>query len=253
MKNIKTSDSELNYQRKIQRLQRVGAVVAGLALLAVFLYFYIKYGKRLYNIFSDAERLRSFLAQFQGFDRWVFVAIRAFQTVIKIIPAEPLEIGSGMLYGKWGGMFLCILGTEIGSLIIIALTKVFGRTLVGAFIPMEKIESLKFLHDEKKVYFVLFFIYLIPGTPKDVLTYAAALTKLDMRVFLLVTSVARIPSIISSTWCGEELINQNYTIAIIVFAATAVLSLVCSLIYKKLSSSKESENTEKISEEGENP
>ena len=242
MKKTKTSVSENNYQRKVQLLQRAGAVVACLIMLGVFGYFYLRYGKELYQIFGDPESLKAFLSQFRGFDRWAFVAIRAFQTVIKIIPAEPLEIGSGLLYGTWGGLALCMLGTMIGSLVIIALTKFFGRKLVSAFIPIEKIESLGFLRNEKKVYYTLFFIYLIPGTPKDVLTYAAGLTKLDMRKFLLITGIARIPSIISSTWCGQEILNKNYTLAIIIFAATGILSVICSLIYNKISAAKEKKN-----------
>lgn len=220
----------------------MGAVSACLIMAGVFGYFYLRYGKQLYEIFGDPESLKIFLSQFRGFDKWVFVAIRAFQTVIKIIPAEPLEIGSGLLYGTWGGLALCILGTMIGSFVIIALTRVFGKKLVSAFIPIEKIESLGFLKDEKRVYYTLFFIYLIPGTPKDVLTYAASLTKLDMKKFLLVTGIARIPSIITSTWCGQEILNKNYTLAIIIFAATGILSVVCSLIYNKISKTKEKKN-----------
>ncbi len=249
MKKTKPSDSKNNYQRKVQLLQRVGAVSACLIMAGVFAYFYFTYGKQLYEIFGNPESLRAFLSQFRGFDKWVFVAIRAFQTVIKIIPAEPLEIGSGLLYGTWGGLALCILGTMIGSFVIIALTRVFGKKLVSAFIPIEKIESLGFLKDEKRVYYTLFFIYLIPGTPKDVLTYAAALTKLNMKKFLLITGIARIPSIITSTWCGQEILNKNYTLAIIIFAATGILSVVCSLIYNKVSKSKEKKNEEKCEKE----
>ncbi len=249
MKRTKPSDSENNYQRKVQLLQRVGAVSACLLMAGVFAYFYFRYGKQLYEIFGNPESLKAFLSQFKGFDKWVFVAIRAFQTVIKIIPAEPLEIGSGLLYGTWGGLALCLLGTMIGSFVIIALTRVFGKKLVSAFIPIEKIESLSFLKDEKRVYYTLFFIYLIPGTPKDVLTYAAALTKLDMKKFLLITGIARIPSIITSTWCGQEILNKNYTLAIIIFAATGILSVVCSLIYNKISKSKVKKNEEKCEKE----
>lgn len=238
MKNTKISENEVDYKRKVQTVQRVGAVCACLIMAGVFLYFYIKYGKQLYAIFGSVEALREFLAPFRGFDKWVFVAIRAFQTVIKIIPAEPLEIGSGVLYGTWGGMALCMMGTMIGSFIIIALTRVFGKKLVSAFIPIEKIESLSFLQDKKKVYLSLFFIYLIPGTPKDVLTYVAGLTGLNMKKFLLITGIARIPSIITSTWCGQEIINKNYTLAIIIFAATGILSVACSLIYNRISNRK---------------
>lgn len=248
MKKIKPSENDVDYERKVKLFQRVGAVCAILIIGGVFLYFYLRYGKQLYEIFGDAESLKHFLAQFRGFDKWVFVAIRAFQTVIKIIPAEPLEIGSGALYGTWEGLFLCILGTMIGSVVIIALTRAFGRRLVNAFIPIEKIESLRFLQNKKKVYLSLFFIYLIPGTPKDVLTYAAGLTGLNMKKFLLITGIARIPSIITSTWCGQEIINKNYTLAILIFAATGILSIVCSVIYNKISSEKEKKEKSTIAE-----
>lgn len=214
-------------------------------MLTVFLYCYFRYGEQIYSVFGSPEKLREFLSLFKGYDKWVFVAIRAFQTVIKIIPAEPLEIGSGALYGTWGGMLLCIFGTMLGSLVIIALTRVFGRRLVNVFIPVEKLDSLRFLQNEKRVYLTLFFIYLIPGTPKDILTYAASLTKLDMKKFLLITGIARIPSIISSTWCGEELIEQNYTLAIIIFVATLVLTVISSLIYKKFTASQASKTPPK--------
>lgn len=237
LKNTKTPDSNSDMQKKIRLLQITGAVLVCMLILSVFLYCYFKYGKEIYELFGSPEKLREFLAVFKGYDKWVFVAIRAFQTVVKIIPAEPLEIGSGALYGIWGGMLLCIAGTMLGSVVIIALTRAFGRRLVNVFIPVEKLNSLKFLQDEKKVYFSLFIIYLIPGTPKDILTYAASLTKLDMKKFLLVTGIARIPSILSSTWCGQELIDRNYTLAIIILAATLVLTAVCSLIYKKLTDS----------------
>ena len=147
------------------------------------------------------------------------------------------------------GMFLCLLGTEIGSLVIILLTKLFGRRLVNLFIPIEKIDSLKFLKDKKTVYKTLFVIYLIPGTPKDVLTYAAGITDLDMKKFMLITSIARIPSIISSTWCGNQITGRNFDLAIIIFAVTALLSIICSFFYKKIIGEKGKKKNDK-NEEG---
>ncbi len=230
-------------------LQITGAVLVCCIFLGVFLYCYIKYGADIAAIFSDSAHLEQFLSQFHGFDKWVFVAIRAFQTVIKIIPAEPLEIGSGYLYGTVGGMLLCLAGSMIGSLVIIALSRVFGRRLVNVFISVEKIDSLRFLQNPKRVYGTLFFIYLIPGTPKDILTYAASIVNIDMKKFLLITGIARIPSILTSTWCGEQLINKNYTLAIVVFVVTAVLSVICGAIYNKIISERDKKLPETIDRE----
>ena len=225
-------------------LQITGAVLVCGIFLGVFLYCYIKYGAEIAAIFSDSEHLKQFLSQFHGFDKWVFVAIRAFQTVIKIIPAEPLEIGSGYLYGTFGGMLLCRAGSMIGSIVIFALSRVFGRRLVNVFIPIEKIDSLKFLQNPKRVYGTLFFIYLIPGTPKDILTYAASIVNIDMKKFLLITGIARIPSILTSTWCGEQLINKNYVLAAVVFVVTAILSVICGAVYNKIISDRDSKTNE---------
>lgn len=238
MKNSNSTNNQPDSAKKMLLFQRTAAVLVCAALLAAFLFCYFKYSKQIYEIFGDPESVKTFLGQFNGFDKLVFVAIRAFQTVIKIIPAEPFEIVSGILYGTWGGMLLCMAGTLLGSVVIIALTKAFGRRLVSLFVPVEKIDSLKFLQNEKSVYFTLFLIFLIPGTPKDIITYVAGLTKLDMKKFMLVTGIARIPSILVSTWCGEQIINQNYKIAITVFAATLIVTAAFSLIYKKVSSAK---------------
>ena len=216
LKNTKAFDTESG-RKKLLLIQRIGAIVVCSAALGAFIYCYIRYGRELYRLFSDPEQMKAFLVGFNGFDKLAFVAIRAFQTVIKIIPAEPLEIG---------------------SLVIILLTKVFGKRLVELFVPIEKINSLKFLQDKRTVYRTLFIIYLIPGTPKDVLTYVAGLTDIDMCKFMLITSIARLPSIISSTWCGDQITGRNFDLAIIIFAITAALSLVCSFFYKKLTGEK---------------
>jgi len=226
--------------------QRIAAVSVCAAIGIAFLVCYIKYGKQLYSIFGNVDSLKAFLARFKGYDQLIFVGIRAFQTVVKIIPAEPLEIGSGALYGTWGGLLFCMLGTEIGSLVIILLTKIFGRKLVDLFIPIEKLDSLKFLQNQKRVYVSLFFIYLIPGTPKDVLTYIAGLTKLNIPKFLLITGIARIPSIITSTLCGEQIIQHNYSLAILIFVITALISIIGSLIYKKIIAKKDKETDDKF-------
>ena len=237
LKNTNCCDSDVAKQKKLRLIQRVGSIVVCSVIVAVFIYIYIKYGKELYSLLCDAEHMKAFLSRFKGFDKLVFVAIRAMQTVVKIIPAEPLEIGSGALYGTWMGM------------VIILLTKLFGRRLVNLFIPIEKIDSLKFLKDKKTVYKTLFVIYLIPGTPKDVLTYAAGITDLDMKKFMLITSNARIPSIISSTWCGNQITLRNFDLEIIIFTVTALLRIICSFFYKKIIGEKGKKKNDENEEE----
>ena len=93
---------------------------------------------------------------------------------------------------------------------------------------------MKFLQNTKKLNILIFILFFIPGTPKDLFTYFIGLTPMKLRTFLILSSIARIPSVISSTIGGEALGLQNYTFAIAVFILTAAISGIGLLIYRKI-------------------
>lgn len=190
-------------------------------------------GRQLLELVQDKEAFRLWLAGFGSYDELIFVSIRALQTVIKIVPAEPLEIGAGYIWGTYKGFALCMIGTEIGSLIILLLTSIFGVRLINLFYDADSINKWSFINDSKKKYTLLTIIYLIPGTPKDFLTYFIGITDTNIWLFLLVTGIARIPSIISSTWCGSVLESSGLKKFIIIFAAITVASAVIGYIAKQ--------------------
>lgn len=220
-------------QNKQERAQQIGAIVTSSIFILSFIFCYIKFGTELLDFISDTEKFKSWLNSFGNLGKLIFVAIRAFQTVIKIIPAEPLEIGSGYAFGIWGGLFFCMLGTEIGSLIIIAITKIFGIKAVNLFVGEEKINSLSFLQNKEKLSASLFIIYLIPGTPKDVITYLIGITDYNIWKFLIITGIARIPSIITSTVCGAALGEKNYMLSAVIFISTVVVGLIGIKLYSR--------------------
>ena len=102
------------------------------------------------------------------------------------------------------------------------------------FFPLEKLNELKFLKNERRLTFWVFLVFFLPGTPKDVLCYFVGLTKLPLKTWVLVSAVARIPSIVTSTVGGDALGMQNYTFAAAVFAATLVISGAGLLLYRAI-------------------
>lgn len=208
----------------------------GFAILIIaFLVLYFTVGKEMTKFISNPVEFKNYLMTYEKYSAAVFVAIRAFQTVIKIIPAEPLEIASGYAFGTWGGLLYCSLGSLIGTLIILALTKMLGRKFVEAFVDTEQINSLSLIanKDNRRLFLVIF--YLIPGTPKDIGTYIAGLTNWNLTEFLIITTIMRMPSIITSTYCGNALGEKKIGLAVGVFVATAVVSVLCGYFYKKKS------------------
>ena len=110
----------------------------------------------------------------------------------------------------------------------------FGRELVEVFFPKEKIESLRFLQSSPKRELLFWLVFVVPGTPKDLLCYFAGLTDLSWGKWLLICSLGRVPSIITSTVGGNALGGKNYLFAILVFAGTLAVSAIGLLIYRGL-------------------
>lgn len=205
-------------------------------LLAATLALYLAYGRQLTEFVSDTESFKAWLESYKELGAVIFVLIRAFQTVIKIIPAEPLEIAAGYVFGTWGGLALCSLGTFLGSLVIVFLADKIGSKFVAAFVNEDALKNISLINNKKNQRLFLFVFYLVPSTPKDILTYVAGSLKVNLWEFFIITSVARIPSIITSTICGSQLEKNNIPAAAAVFIATAVVSVVCALIFKKQNS-----------------
>ena len=159
------------------------------------------------------------------------VAICTVQVIIAFIPGEVVEVAAGYAFGAWWGAVLCTVGITVGSVIAIMLTRRFGRKLVEAFYPKEKLDSMPILSDEKKRNAIVAILFLIPGTPKDLLTYILGLTEMSIPAYLLLTTLCRFPSIIMSTLSGDAMGEQKWMTALWFFIITGVLSGTGYLIY----------------------
>lgn len=156
---------------------------------------------------------------------FVMVGIQVLQIIVAFLPGEPIEIIMGVFYGSIGGLFTCLLGILIGSILVYLLSKYIGKPFVKLFIDIDDLEKYKFLRNTKKVELTVFILFFIPGTPKDALTYLAPFVPIKPKKFFVISTIARIPSVITSTFLGDQIIKGNYLIAIIVFIITAIISV----------------------------
>jgi uncharacterized membrane protein YdjX (TVP38/TMEM64 family) len=162
----------------------------------------------------------------------LFVGMVIFQVLVAFIPGEPLEIGAGYAFGVWEGTVLCLLGITIGSILIFLLVRRFGVQFVELFFSVERIRSVKFLQKERRLTVIAFLVFLIPGTPKDILSYFVGLTSMKLSTWIAITTLARIPSVVTSTVGGQALNTKNYLTAVLVLGVTAALSLGGWFVYK---------------------
>ena len=208
------------------------AIIVALIFIAAVGYLV---GKPMIEFVREPERFRAWVDSSGFVSRVIFVGMVIFQLIIALIPGEPLEMGAGYAFGAVEGTILCIIGCVIGSALVFLFVRRFGVKLVEVFFPREKIRSLRFLQDSRRLNLLTFIVFFIPGTPKDLLSYFIGLTDMKLGTWLLITAVARIPSIVTSTVTGDALGLKDYQFALIAFGVTLALSLLGILVYRRLS------------------
>ena len=217
----------------LNKQQKVSLACAAVSVI-LFALLFVFFGSRMLEMLREPKILTEYIDGFGAYSQLVFIAVRTLQTVVKVIPGEPVEIAAGLAFGTFGGLALCLVGTAVGSAIIVLLTRTLGMKFVTLFVSEEKLRSCALLKSSDRLYLMLFFFYLIPGTPKDIFTYAAALTDIKLWKFFVITGIARIPSIITSTMCGASLCQKNYLAAAVIYGVTLMLSVAGMLVYRKI-------------------
>ena len=217
----------MDYERRRRRL--AGVSLAVVVLLVVLLTLFISGWLRSFS----KDDFREYIRSFGALGPLVLLGLQILQVFIALIPGELVETAAGYVLGPWLGTAVCYLGIAFASSLIFPLTRRYGVKLVEVFVSREKINELRFLNTAQKRNMLIFLIFFIPGTPKDLLTYFVGLTDIRLRTFLLLSMVARVPSVFSSTFGGHLLGEENYWGAVILYGITGLLSVLGMVAYNR--------------------
>ena len=191
-------------------------------------------GVPMVRLAEDPEAFRIWVDSYGWWGRILFVGMVVLQVLVAFIPGEPVELAAGYAFGFWEGSALTMTGFLIGSWMVFALVRRFGVRLVEVFFPQAQIDQFRFLKNPKKTKIIAFLLMLIPGTPKDFLSYFAGLTKLTTRQWLTIVAVGRIPSLVTSSITGDAAGEENYILSVMMLVITLLISGIGILYYRRL-------------------
>ncbi|MBQ4354635.1 MAG: TVP38/TMEM64 family protein [Clostridia bacterium] len=216
---------------KRRRILAAGAVVLYL-LLCALLFTYI--GKPFLSMLDEPGQFQAWVQTHGVLGPLVYFLMTVLQVFVAVIPGEPLEIAAGYTFGWLGGTLLCTAGIALGQTVVFLLIKKFGVKALELFISREKLMSVRFIRQAGNSFRLLFVLFFIPGTPKDILVYCAGLLPIDLKSFLLITITARLPSIVTSAIGGSALGDGNYLFAAAVFVVTSCVSIGGLILYSRI-------------------
>lgn len=156
----------------------------------------------------------------------ILLGVQILQVVVALIPGEPIEVIAGLLYGTFGGYLICLAGMLLGTVFIFYMVKWLGASFFHDIIDESKFERFTFLKDTRRLEVITFILFFIPGTPKDILTYFMPLTRIKPLVFFTIVVVARIPSILSSTFAGASIGEGKWLQTVIIFLVIGVIGIL---------------------------
>ena len=204
-------------------------------LIALMILGTVTLGPRLVETAKDPEQFREFIGDNGPKSVLIFIGIQFLQVVFAFIPGEFVELGAGYAFGGIIGTVLCLIGSALATLLIFGLTRLLGKKFTSIMIDRRDLKRLKFLNDDKKLVVLMALLYFIPGTPKDLITYFAGITKIKFGIFMIISTFCRIPSVVTSTFAGSTFGDKKYISTIIIFGVTAILGIGGYFLYNFLS------------------
>lgn len=188
-------------RRWIERTFTLLVLVCVLALFSFFLRgVLIPFLK--FQIAHDAAGARELLRARGLFGCFAVMLVEALQMVVIFIPAEFIQISSGLSYPFPVALLLCDLGVCLGATIIFVLVRTFrfGDDLCRS--KRERIERICAQHKEQNTVLLLYFLFFMPIIPFGAICYYGSSTGIRYWKYILTVATGVVPSIVVSNLMG---------------------------------------------------
>ena len=207
---------------------RWGIVTAVLfALLAIVVWLVVADApivKFLVRLYQDKKFLKETVRSWGWMAPIVFIAIQALQVIISPIPGEITGPVGGALFGTWLGLFYSTIGLTIGTLFCFWVGRKWGEPLVRPWLSEHHWNRMNFILEAEGA-IICFIVYLVPGFPKDIVSYLFGISPMPFWIFAVTSTIARIPGTWVSSYFGAHVAEQQYIYALAFLALVVALCL----------------------------
>lgn len=217
-------------ERSADNTKRILAILKLILLLIIvagipaFLYF--RFGSEIFSA-DAASRMVAYLKAHESTAALLIIGIQVLQVVICVLPGQPIQFAASYMFGVLGGLALSLIGAVIGVVISFYTAKILGRDAVHMIFGEEKVADYQKKLNSGKGLSIALLIYLIPGIPKDLVSYVAGISEMRFIPFLIVATLGRIPGMAGSLLTGYFYRQGNYIAIAILCAVVAVILAVC--------------------------
>jgi uncharacterized membrane protein YdjX (TVP38/TMEM64 family) len=194
-----------------------------LTLILAGTFFFFQYD--LYRFFLSRKKLIGFVNSFGPLSVVIFIGLQVLQVILAPIPGEVNGFIGGYLYGPVLGTLYSTIGLTIGSLLAFFLAHWLGLPFVERVINPEIIRKYDDFMEHRGA-LVAFILFLIPGFPKDALSYVLGLSHMKAKTFFIVCTAGRLLGTAMLSLSGSFARNEQHTAMIAVLGISALIVLL---------------------------
>ena len=229
---------KIDTKDKVRKRIKIASTIFKFALLLIIivgipLYIYFCHHEVIDQV-SSIENVQALLDEYKGYSILVYILAQIVQIIICIIAGQWLQFAAGYAFGFWLGLLFSLIGATIGAFVSYYLAKLLGQGILYLLFDEDQMNHFIEKLNSKKAIVAVFVIYLIPGLPKDACSYAAGISNMKLKAFLIVSLIGRTPAMAGSLLIGNQVGIGSYTAAIIIGVAAVILCVVGVIFRNKI-------------------
>ncbi len=184
------------------------------------------------TIFTDQDKVIEFIRSYGTYAMVVSFFLMVFQSIAAPLPAFVITLANAAIFGWVQGAILSWTSAMVGAILCFYLARLFGRDFVVKF-TSEKLltETDKFF--EKYGTKTILITRLLPFVSFDIISYAAGLTSIKFRNFIIATGIGQLPATIVYSYVGGQLTGgaQKLFIGLLVLFSLVIIMSIIRQIY----------------------
>lgn len=199
----------------------LGLLIAAIVWLALSGHLQ-RYCREGIDLFENREQLRAYLRSWGPWAPFAFIAVQALQVVVSPIPGELTGLVGGFMFGTALSVVYSTVGLTLGSAVAFLAARVIGQPLVNLVVSPQTMEKFRYVTKRRGTLTTLV-LFLIPGFPKDLLSYLLGLSPMRFLTFVVVCGLGRIPGTVMLGFSGAAVYRESWR-------SLQIFLVVCALM-----------------------
>jgi uncharacterized membrane protein YdjX (TVP38/TMEM64 family) len=149
----------------------------------------------------DIDALQAWLKGWGWWAPFFYVLLYIIATLL-VLPSTALNLTGGALFNLWGGL----LWTSVAAILAAVIAFIFSRTIGRDMVAKRLAGRWQAMDAEVKRggRFYMFALRLLPAMPYGLVNFAAGLTSISFKDYLIGTTLGTVPGILPFVWLGSS-------------------------------------------------